>query len=126
MNRELIIKKCNKCGALIHVLKDCTCSDCNIKCCNNNMKELKANESDGAIEKHKPTYEIIDNKIVVTVNHVMDDDHYIEFVTLISNNKQITYYLKPEETARVEFEYLSDAVIYSYCNKHGLWKTIVE
>ena len=33
MKNELIIKKCKTCGAMVKVLKDCTCENCGIKCC---------------------------------------------------------------------------------------------
>ncbi len=48
----MMIKKCLKCGATVKVLNDCHCDDCGITCCNGKMVELKANSSDGAVEKH--------------------------------------------------------------------------
>ena len=47
---ELIIKKCNKCGALVKVFKDCP----DISCCGEEMRELVPNSVDAAIEKHVP------------------------------------------------------------------------
>ena len=38
---------CEKCGAMVKVLIDCTCTNCGIKCCGETMKEIsveKANE----------------------------------------------------------------------------------
>ena len=38
---------CEKCGAMVKVLVDCTCANCGIKCCGEIMKEIsqeKANE----------------------------------------------------------------------------------
>ena len=35
---------CEKCGALVKVLIDCTCENCGIKCCGNTMKEISAEE----------------------------------------------------------------------------------
>ena len=63
---DLIIKKCTKCGAIVKVIKDCNCSDCGITCCNEKMKEIKPNTSDGIAEKHKPTYVVDENYINVT------------------------------------------------------------
>ena len=31
MNKELIIRKCKNCGAMVKVLEDCTCDNCGIK-----------------------------------------------------------------------------------------------
>lgn len=37
---KLIIKKCSKCGALVEVLKDCSCDNCGIVCCGEKWKKL--------------------------------------------------------------------------------------
>ena len=119
--RELIIKKCTKCNALVKIIEDCNCDHCGITCCNEPMKELKANEIDGAVEKHKPTYEKVGNDLIVNVDHVMDEDHYIEWICLLTNNEEKYVYLKPKEKAQVTFNNVKEGKIYSYCNKHGLW-----
>ena len=127
MDQKLVIKKCMSCVALVKVLEDCTCENCGIKCCGEQMKELVPNSVDAAIEKHVPTYEIKDGKLFVTVNHVMEEDHYIEWISILSDNKEITTYFKPGEKAETHCcKYTPGTVIYSYCNKHGLWKTTVE
>lgn len=74
MEKELVIKKCSKCNTLIEVIKDCNCDNCSIKCCGEEMIELVPNSVDAAFEKHVPNYEVIDNRIIVTVNHVMEED----------------------------------------------------
>lgn len=119
--KELVIKKCMKCGALVKIIKDCNCDNCTITCCNEPMKELKVNSTDGAVEKHKPTYEKVDNNIVVNVDHVMDKDHYIEWICLLTDNEEEYVYLKPGEKAQVTFNNVKEGKLYSYCNKHGLW-----
>ena len=122
--KELIIKKCPKCGATVKVIKDCTRDNCGIKCCGEQMKELKANSTDGAIEKHKPTYTIENDKIIVSVNHVMDEDHYIEWLCLLTDDKEEYIYLKDE--AKATFDKVTNGKIYAYCNKHGLWETEIK
>ena len=119
--KELIIKKCSECGATVKVLKDCTCDNCGINCCSKPMIELKANESDGAVEKHKPTYTVDGEYITVNVNHVMDEDHSIEWISLVTDNKEECIYLKPSDNPTVKFNRVTEGKIYSYCNKHGLW-----
>lgn len=127
MSKEFKIKKCMKCGALVKVIEDCHCeSDCGIKCCGEKMKELIPNSVDAAFEKHVPTYEVKDGKINVKVNHVMDDDHFIEWISIVYDGKEVTTYFKPGEEPVAHCKYVSGATIYSYCNKHGLWKTEVE
>lgn len=124
--KELIIKKCTKCGAIVKVLQDCKCENCGIKCCGEEMKELIPNSVDAAVEKHVPTYEIKDGKIIVTVNHVMEDEHFIEWISIVKNNKECITYLEPGESAVAHCKYVPGTVIYAYCNKHGLWKKEVE
>ena len=42
--------RCEKCGAMVKVLIDCTCEDCGIKCCNEIMKEISEAEAKKHIE----------------------------------------------------------------------------
>ena len=126
MENRLVIKRCMSCGATVKVLKDCECDGCGIKCCGEEMKEMLPNSVDAAFEKHIPNYEIIGNEMKVTVNHVMEDEHFIEWISLINNNKEITTNLRPGENAEIILPYIPGAVIYSYCNKHGLWKKEVK
>jgi len=123
---ELIIKKCLKCGALVKVINDCDCEDCGIECCNEEMVILKPNSVDASIEKHKPTYEIKDEKLIVTVNHVMEEDHYIEWICLVTATEEHYIYLTPGTSHTVEFPKVNRGIIYAYCNKHGLWQTEIE
>lgn len=126
MEKELIIKKCMKCGATVRVLEDCTCDNCGIKCCGEEMKVMKTNSVDAAVEKHKPTYEKEGNEIIAKVNHVMEDEHYIEWIALVAGNKEYVVNLKPGEIAEARFPYVENSKLYAYCNKHGLWETEVK
>lgn len=126
MKNVLTIKKCNQCGALIKVLKDCNCNDCGIICCDKPMETLIPNSVDAAVEKHVPTYEKVDDEIVVKVNHVMEKEHYIEWISLVKENRAYTVSLYPEQNAECRFPYIKGATLYAYCNKHGLWKSEVE
>ena len=126
MNNELIIKKCKTCGTMVKVLEDCNCEGEGIKCCGNLMEKLIPNSVDAAIEKHVPTYEIVEDEIYVKVNHVMEKEHYIEWISLVKENKEYTVKLYPEQEAEARFKYIPGAILYAYCNKHGLWKTEVK
>ena len=122
----MYLKKCKKCGALVEVLKDCTCDNCGIRCCGEAMADVVANSTDGAVEKHKPVYQVVGEYVVVNVPHVMEDEHYIEFVGLVCEKIQAKKYFKPQETPTAIFPYIKGSKIISYCNKHGLWETDVE
>lgn len=123
MSKEVLIKKCLKCGATVRVLEDCKCgSDCGIKCCGEKMHEVVPNSVDASAEKHVPTYEIKDGKIFLKVNHVMEDEHYIEWISVIFGDSEKTTYFKPGEEPTMHCKYIPGFKIYAYCNKHGLWK----
>ncbi|MCI9063815.1 MAG: desulfoferrodoxin [Clostridia bacterium] len=124
--REFTIKKCSKCGAIIKVINDCQDDNCEITCCGEAMKTVIPNSVDAAVEKHVPTYEVDGKMINIKVNHVMDDDHYIEWVSIVTNGKECISYFKPGVPAETHFKYMPGSVLYAYCNKHGLWKKEVE
>ena len=126
MKNELVIKKCNRCGATVKVIEDCNCEGCGIVCCGEPMQVMVPNSVDAAVEKHVPTYEILDDELVVKVNHVMEKEHFIEWIALVKENKEYTVKLYPEQDAVARFPYLKGATLYAYCNKHGLWKAEVE
>lgn len=126
MNKNFVLKKCKKCGAFVEVLEDCTCENCGIKCCGQEMEIVKENSVDCAVEKHKPEYKVVGNYIVVNVNHVMEPEHFIDFVAISSEKLCAKKYFQLDETPVAIFPYVKGSKIYSYCNKHGLWSTIVE
>lgn len=122
MNKEVVIKKCNICNSVVRVLE----GNSDISCCGNKMVTLTPNSVEASFEKHMPTYEKVGDKINVTVNHVMDDDHYIEYILYVYDNKEEMVKFNPGEVAKCNFYYVKGAKIYSYCNKHGLWGCEVE
>ena len=123
MSKKLVIKQCKNCMATVKVIKE---KGCEIMCCGEAMKELVPNSVDAAVEKHVPNYEVKDEKIVVTVNHVMEEEHYIEWISMCFDDKECVVYFKPGNIAKAEFKYIPGSTIYAYCNKHGLWKKDVE
>ena len=90
------------------------------------MKEVKANSTDAAFEKHVPTYEKEGENIHIKVNHVMEEEHYIEWILVKMEKENREVLLQPGDTPEMIVPYEKGALIYAYCNKHGLWKTEVE
>lgn len=123
MNRNLVFSMCPKCKALVKVIHGCECENCGIMCCNEKMITIKPNSSDGAVEKHKPEYKIEGEYVVVTVNHVMDIDHYIEWICFLTNEKEEYVYLNPGDKPEARFKKSDAFKIYAKCNKHGIWET---
>ncbi len=121
MKNELKLKRCPVCGNVVRVY-----NDTNIMCCSKEMIDVKPNTVECAVEKHIPTYEHVEDEIYVKVNHVMEKEHYIEWICLVADNKEYMVKLYPEQDAQARFPYIKGATLYAYCNKHGLWKTEVE
>ena len=118
---EIKFKKCSICNNIVW-----TFNEKEVKCCDKEMNEIKANSVDASFEKHIPTYEIIDNKINITVDHVMEEKHYIMWVLMTNGEKLYYKEFKSGEDAKVTFDYIENATIYSYCNLHSLWMNKVE
>lgn len=95
------------------------------ECVDVSEKEIVANSVDAAFEKHVPQYEIEKDKIRVSVNHVMEDDHYIEWIMVEYEDFDMTKYFKPGAVAEMEVGYVPGMKLYAYCNKHGLWMSEV-
>ena len=106
-------------------MEDCNCP-CGIQCCGEEMVKLIPNSVDAAIEKHVPNYEVKDGKVYVTVNHVMEDEHFIEWIAFDFGEKEKIVYLEPGKEAIAHCKYVPGSIIYAYCNKHGLWKKEIE
>ena len=113
------IYKCETCGNVIELLDD---KGNKIICCGKEMTQLIPENSEGAKEKHVPVVTKNNDEITVTI----DEDHYINWIALKYDNKTIRVTLKPNEEPEAKFPYIKGSTIYAYCDKHGLWKTIVE
>lgn len=120
---------CKHCGKIIAIVKE---SMIPTICCGQEMEELVANVTDGAMEKHVPLIRVNGNKVTVTVgskNHPMDEDHYIEWILLQTNNGIQQKWLKPGDLPKYDFAVIEGERIeaaFEYCNIHGLWKGIME
>ncbi|WP_195964772.1 desulfoferrodoxin family protein [Clostridium cuniculi] len=119
---------CKHCGNIVEVVKE---SGVPIVCCGEKMMELKANTSDGAVEKHVPEVSVNGNNVLVTVGstlHPMVENHYIQWICLNTNKGVQRKYLSPGDEPKAEF-ILADgetvSEVYEYCNLHGLWKKVI-
>ncbi len=122
--RELMLKKCNSCGSLIKVIKDCHCP-CNFICCDEKMREVKPNTVEASFEKHIPTFEVVGDNLNVKVNHVMEDNHYIEWISFVTETSEYLKYFKPGDTPEAIFPN-EKGILYAYCNMHELWSIEVK
>ena len=114
---------CPICGNVIGLID----GDINhINCCGKPMELLEANTVDASHEKHVPVYERVEDEVYVKVPHVMEKEHYIEWLAMVAENKECMVKMYPEQDAETRFKYIPGSTIYAYCNKHGLWKIDVE
>lgn len=126
MKKEVNFYKCDECKNIIEIIEE---NSFNITCCGKAMKKLEANTIDAAVEKHIPVYEKVEDELVVRVGeieHPMEKDHYIMWIAQVTENKVIKVKLYPEQSTETRFPYIPGATLYSYCNKHGLWKSIIK
>ena len=90
------------------------------------MIEIKPNTIDASFEKHVPTYEKVEDEILVKVNHVMEKEHYIEWIAMVTDTSVYKVKLCPEQNAECRFKYIPNSKLYAYCNKHGLWSNDIK
>ncbi|MCQ2555850.1 MAG: desulfoferrodoxin [Clostridia bacterium] len=126
MKKDYVLKRCNKCGALVEAIVDCTCENCGIRCCGEPMETLVPNSVDCDEETHIPTYELVGEFIVASVPHVMEEDHHITTLLLEGDNVCLSFRFGPKEKPQATFPHVPGSTLYAYCNKHGLWKKDVE
>lgn len=118
--------ECDSCKIIVEKI----CGDRDtFSCCGVPMKEMKANSSDGAGEKHLPLTEKNGSQITVKVGsvfHPMTSEHSIEWVQLQTRKGAQRVYLEPDQEPVAKF-ILADGdepvAAYAYCNQHGFWKT---
>lgn len=100
-------------GAIVMVMNDIEKID---------GKEIIPNCEDASFEKHVPTFKFLDEESVeIKVDHVMEDDHFIEWILVEYYNEQVIEYFSPGEEPKVVVAYQEGMKVYSYCNKHSLW-----
>ena len=119
------VYKCPICGNIVEVLE---AGGGTLVCCGKPMDQLIGNTTDAATEKHVPVIETIEGgyKVVVgSVTHPMLEEHYIQWIELITENTVLRKYLKPGEAPVAVFLTEEKALCArEYCNLHGLWKGI--
>ncbi|MCK5340215.1 MAG: desulfoferrodoxin [Desulfobulbaceae bacterium] len=124
MTARLEIYKCEVCGNIVEVMHK---GAGELVCCGQPMKLFKENTVDAATEKHVPVIEKAEGGVTVTVGsveHPMEEKHYIEWIELIAGDEVHRTFLKPGEKPQAFFAVTAENVTArEYCNLHGLWKS---
>lgn len=117
------VYRCKECGVMTEVLVP---ADVTLECNGKPMEKLTENTTDAATEKHVPVIEKIEGgyKVKVgAVEHPMLENHYIQWIELIEEDKVQRKYLKPGDKPEAVFYTDSKNVsAREFCNLHGLWK----
>ena len=116
---------CPECGLVVETIHD---SGVSPSCCGMKMDMLQPNTVEASGEKHIPAVTVENGVVTVnvgSVDHPMQDAHYIEWVQLITEQGSQRKYLTPGQAPKVVFTLADDKplAVYAYCNLHGLWKT---
>ncbi|MBU0970049.1 MAG: desulfoferrodoxin [Proteobacteria bacterium] len=126
MAEKMGIYKCSVCGNIVQVLHG---EKPPVMCCGKAMDRLVENTVDAAVEKHIPVVEKVAGGYLVKVGsvaHPMTQDHWIEWIELVScdGNYVQRMMLAPTSKPEAAFKTDSDKVYaLAYCNLHGLWKS---
>ena len=95
--------KCMHCGNIAVKVFD---AGVPLVCCGEKMVELVAGSQDAALEKHVPAVEVEGNKVVVnvgSVDHPMLEEHWIQFICLVTDKGYQIHPLAPGEAPHAEF-----------------------
>ena len=116
---------CPHCGNIVEMVHD---SGVKPFCCGQKMNELVPNTVEASGEKHIPAVKVEGSIVEVnvgSVNHPMEEVHWIEWVQLVTDKGSYRKWLNPGEAPNVIFRLGEEKpiAVYAYCNLHGLWKT---
>ncbi len=116
---------CKHCGNLIEMISP---SGVSVVCCGEPMTELKPNTVEASVEKHLPVVKVEGDTVRAEIGsapHPMTEQHYIQWISLLTDAGTQRKWLKPGDEPKAEFALSGEkaVAVYGYCNLHGLWKT---
>lgn len=118
------IYKCEACGNIIEVVHS---GGGDLKCCERPMIKMEEKSGPEGQEKHLPVVENNGNNITVKVGsipHPMENEHFIEWVELVTDKgvKRISLAPGQEPVAKFTVENGENIVkSRAFCNIHELW-----
>ena len=134
MTKKREIYRCPICGNIVEVLHEGAV----LSCCGKPMQRLAAGTTDGAYDKHVPVVERIEGGFRVSVGsvaHPMTDEHYIQWIELLTPMCVLRRELHPGDRPEAVFIIdqatacgrilsecgVADVTAREYCNLHGMW-----
>jgi superoxide reductase len=123
MVKQLQVYKCPICGNIVEVLHG---GVGDLVCCGKLMENLTAKTAEQGKEKHVPVVEKVNggfNVKIGSVPHPMEENHYIEWVEVITDGKAYRQFLKPGQSPEASFKLEAASVVArEHCNVHGMWE----
>ena len=124
MTKKLQVFKCAICGNIVDILHE---GQGELVCCGQPMDLLEEKSEDQGNEKHVPVVEQTEKGVKVkvgSVEHPMEENHYIEWIEVVVDGKVCRKFLKPGDAPEAEFALSSENIkAREYCSIHGLWKS---
>ncbi len=119
------IYKCGSCGNIIEIVHP---GGGELVCCGQQMELLREKHDDKGEEKHVPVIEEIEGGIRVRVGsipHPMENEHYIEWIEIVTDGIAHRKFLEPGEEPEAIFSVTTVGSITAreYCSVHGLWQS---
>ena len=127
MSKKLEIYHCQVCGNTVEIVGE---GGGALVCCSQPMMKMVENSVDAAKEKHVPAIEKDEQnkKLIVRIGevlHPMENEHYIQWVEVITDGSTRRKFLEPGREPKAEFCLpKKDFSVRAYCNLHGLWKNL--
>ena len=90
-----------------------------ISCCGIQLPALDAEEPD---EAHGVKAERVEDEIYVSADHPMSKDHYLSFIAYMTPDDCEIKALYPEGNGEARFFFRGSGWVYTYCNRHGLFR----
>jgi superoxide reductase len=118
------IYRCEICGNVVEMQNE---GIGELICCGQPMIKLDARTEDTGQEKHVPVVEESEAGVTVkvgSVEHPMEEKHYIKFIEVLTADKVIKAELKPGQKPEASFCVKKDDIeeVREFCNVHMLWK----
>lgn len=123
------VYKCGVCGHVVEIVGE---GQPTLTCCDKPMDKLEAKTEDQGMEKHVPVVEdsseckgnCVEVK-VGSVEHPMQDDHYIKFIEVLTKDKVVRAELVPGQKPEAHFCVKKEDIVEvrEYCTVHDLWKS---
>lgn len=104
---------CPVCGNIIHATGAAV-----VSCCGITLPELEPEQAD---EEHFMEVVDTDARHDVRMEHPMTKDHYISWMAYVTDGRFEMKKLYPEGSAEADFLGRGHGLIFSYCNRHGLF-----